>query len=139
VKRRDFIALLGSVAAAWPLAARAQQPAMPVVGVVTSLSSSFMERYAPALREGLNEAGYIDGRNVAVEYRSAEGYYDRLPGLVAELIDHKAAVIVAVGGSDPARIAKRPARSQLFLPAPPIPSRRALSPASIDPEATSPA
>jgi putative tryptophan/tyrosine transport system substrate-binding protein len=105
MKRRQFITLLGG-AAVWPLAARAQQPSMPVVGVVTSLSSSFMERYAPALREGLNEAGYIDGRNVAVEYRSAEGYYDRLSGLVAELIDHKAAVIVAVGGSDPARIAK---------------------------------
>ena len=106
MRRRKFIALLGGAAAAWPLAAQAQQPAMPVVGVVTSLSSSFMERYAPALREGLNETGYIVGRNVAVEYRAAEGYYDRLPGLVAELIDHKPAVIVAVGGSDPARIAK---------------------------------
>ena len=104
--RRDFITLLGGAAAAWPLAARAQQAAIPVVGVVTSLSSSFLERYTPALREGLNETGYIDGRNVAVEYRSAEGYYDRLPALVAELINHKVAVIVAVGGSDPARIAK---------------------------------
>ena len=106
MRRREFITLLGGAAAAWPLAARAQQATMPVVGVVTSLSSSFMERYAPALREGLNETGYIDGRNVTVEYRAAEGYYDRLPALVAELIDHKAAVIVAVGGSDPARIAK---------------------------------
>jgi putative tryptophan/tyrosine transport system substrate-binding protein len=140
VKRREFITLLGGAAATWPLALHAQQPSMPVVGVVTSLSSSFMERYAPALREGLNEAGYIDGRNVAVEYRSAEGYYDRLPGLVAELIDHKAAVIVAVGGSDPARIAKAATGTiPIVLPAPPIPSRRALSPASIDPEATSPA
>jgi hypothetical protein len=79
MRRREFISLIGGAATAWPLALHAQQPPMPVVGVVTSLSSSFMERYAPALREGLNEAGYIDGRNVAVEYRSAEGYYDRLP------------------------------------------------------------
>jgi putative tryptophan/tyrosine transport system substrate-binding protein len=104
--RREVITLLGGSATAWPLAARAQQPPMPLVGVVTSLSSSFVEWYVPGLREGLNETGYVDGRSVAIEYRAAEGYYDRLPGLVAELIEHKAAVIVAVGGSDPARVAK---------------------------------
>jgi putative tryptophan/tyrosine transport system substrate-binding protein len=105
VKRREFMTLLGG-AATWPLVARTQQAAMPVIGVVTSLSSSFVEQYAPGLREGLHETGYIDGRNVTIEYRAADGYYDRLPSLVAELIDHKAAVIVAVGGSDPARVAK---------------------------------
>ena len=138
--RRKFITLLGVGIAAWPLAARTQQPPMPVVGVVTSLSSSFMERYAPALREGLNETGYVDGRNVAVEYRSVEGYYDRLPALVAELIDHKPAVIVAVGGSDPARIAKAATDTiPIVFGSAAEPSRRASSPASIDPEATSPA
>jgi putative ABC transport system substrate-binding protein len=97
-----MIAALGG-AMAWPLTARAQQATVPVIGVLTSLSSAFMARYLPPFHDGLNEAGYSESRNVRIEYRSAEGHYDRLPGLMTELIDHKPAVIVAVGGSDPAK------------------------------------
>lgn len=106
IGRRRLIAALGGAAVAWPLAARAQQPATPVVGFLHSLSSSFMKRYAPAFSQGLKETGYIEGQNVVVEYRSADGHYDRLPGLVAELINLKSAVIVAAGGSEPAKAAK---------------------------------
>ena len=106
MKRREFITLFGS-AAAWPLAARAQQPAIPAVGVLSSLSSSYITTIRmPPFLQGLKETGYIEGQNVAIEYRSAEGQYDRLPGLAADLVDHKVAVIFAAGGSDPAKAAK---------------------------------
>jgi len=87
-------------------AVRAQQAAMPAVGFVHSASSSYVEHVAPAVRQGLKETGYDEGRNVAIEYRSAEGHYDRLPGLVADLIGRKVAVILAAGGSEPAKAAK---------------------------------
>jgi putative ABC transport system substrate-binding protein len=103
MRRREFIAGLSGTAA-WPVIARAQ--AVPVVGFLSSLSSSYIARMSPAVRQGLSETGYIEGQNVAVEYRLADGQYDRLPSLVTDLVNRNVSVILAVGGSDPARLAK---------------------------------
>src|SRR5258707_371527 len=105
MNRRDFLGFLGGVAANLPLAARGQQSKLPVVGYLTSQSSSNVKLYLPAVRQGLQEAGLAEGRDFTFEARSADGQYDRLPGLIAELIRREAAVIVAAGGSEPAKLA----------------------------------
>jgi ABC transporter substrate binding protein len=105
MKRREFIGLLGG-AAAWPLAARAQQPAMPVVGFLSSRSPGESHSLVAALRQGLRETGFVEGQNLVIAFRWAEGRYDQLPTLAAELVDLRVAVLVVAGGTPPARAAK---------------------------------
>jgi putative ABC transport system substrate-binding protein len=106
MKRRKFITLIGGTAVAWPLASRAQQPAMPVVGFLNSASPG---PYPPlsAFLKGLNERGFVEGRDVAIEYRWAEGHYERLPALIGDLVQRKVSVIAAT--STPAAVAARAA------------------------------
>jgi putative ABC transport system substrate-binding protein len=105
MSRREFLAVLGG-AAAWPLVARAQQPPMPVIGFLNGASPTELESRVAAFRAGLAEKGYIEGQNIAIEYRWGLGQYERLPEMAFDLVHHRVAVIAATGGVPSVRAAK---------------------------------
>jgi putative tryptophan/tyrosine transport system substrate-binding protein len=106
MRRREFITLLGG-AAAWPLAASAQQSAMPVIGFMSARSPEDSVHLLPAFHRGLAEGGFVEGQNVTIEFRWARGQYDRLPEMAADLVNRRVNVLTAVGGDPSPRAAKR--------------------------------
>src|SRR6202161_1492204 len=107
MRRREFIALLGGTAAAWPLAARAQQAAMPAIGFMSGRAPQDSAHLVSAFRQGLAETGFVEGQTVTIEFRWANGDYDRLPALAADLVSRKVAVLVGIGGDVSALAAKK--------------------------------
>jgi len=112
MRRRDFITLLGSGAATWPLSARAQQPTMPIVGFVSARSANTAVREVAAFHKGFNETGYVEGQNATIEYHWLEGQYDRLPALMADFVRRRVAVIATLG-SNPAALAAKAATTTI--------------------------
>src|SRR6516164_2854198 len=112
MRRREFIKVIAASAAGWPIAARAQQSAMPVVGFLGAPSAAPYARYVAAVHQGLKEVGYVEHQNVAMEYRWADGQYDRLPTLASDLVSRRVALIIPIGGA-PATVAAKAATSTI--------------------------
>jgi len=114
MQRRDFIKVIAGTATAWPFAARSQQPAMPVVGFLSANRADALPQFTAAFREGLAAAGFVEGKNVTIEYRWADAHLERVPALALDLIRRRVDVIFTAGGDVPALVTKvRPQRSPL--------------------------
>jgi putative tryptophan/tyrosine transport system substrate-binding protein len=112
MKRRTFMTLLGGTAAAWPLAARAQQPAMPVIGFLHTRSQEMGRLQQSAFLKGIEQTGFVEGQSVRIEYRWAAGQYDRLPAMAADLVRRQVNVLVA-GGGEPSPLTRKRRRARL--------------------------